>query len=214
MSSKTIIHLFLAFAYGLAVLWVMGSWSAWSEDGAVVHQLLSILLLATTAGFYVVLVLLPRFGDAVGTAMLSSGEEVKIEGASKAQGLIACGDYNAAIKEYEKMLAENPDDAFTVSEVAKVQSEKLRNPAGALATLQHHLEGRSWVPDDAAFLMFRIVELHTHENHFPEARSLLEEVMANFPNTRHSANARHKMSEVEQAEFKQAQAKREGRAQR
>jgi outer membrane protein assembly factor BamD (BamD/ComL family) len=29
---------------------------------------------------------------------------------------------------------------------------------------------------------------------------MLEQVIGNFPNTRHSANAHHKMSEIEQAE--------------
>ena len=36
---------------------------------------------------------------------------------------------------------------------------------------------------------------------FEAARDMLEQIIGNFPNTRHSANAHHKLREVEQAQF-------------
>ncbi|HEY1051370.1 MAG TPA: hypothetical protein VGE39_16475, partial [Prosthecobacter sp.] len=62
---------------------------------------------------------------------------------------------------------------------------------------------------DAAFIMFRIADVHlTHRHDFEAARDMLEQVIGNFPNTRHSANAHHKIGEVEQAQFKQLQEQR------
>jgi TolA-binding protein len=169
---------------------------------------MAILILAVVGGFFLVLVVLPRFGDAMSTAMTSSGEEVKQEGASKARALIARGDYEGAIQEYEVVLAETPDDSFTVSEIAKICNEKLKDPVRGLHVLRQHLEGREWAPDDAAFLMFRMVDIHIQEQNHDDAKALLEQITAAFPNTRHVGNARHKINEVEQAEFKFAQSQR------
>lgn len=211
MSSRTLVHVCLAGFFVLAVLWVMGSWSTWSKENQIMNQLLAVLLIAAVGGFFFVLVILPRIGDAVGNAMLSSNAQVKQEGASLALGLIARGDYEGAITEYEKVLAEKPDDSFTVSEIAKVCSEKLRDPVRGLHVLRKHLEGRDWKPDDAAFLMFRMVDIHMQEESLDEARELLEQIEGTFSGTRHSGNARHKINEVEQAQFKLAQSQR-GRA--
>jgi len=208
MSSRTLVHLCLTGFFVLAVLWVMGSWPQWAKEEKVMHQLLAVLLIAVVGGFFVVLVVLPRFGDAVSTALTSSNEESKLEGSGKAMALIAQGDYEGAIREYEKVLAEKPDDSFSVSEIAKVCSEKLGDPIRGLHVLRTHLEKREWPTDDAAFLMFRMVDIYMKEDQYAEARELLEQISTSFPNTRHVGNARHKLNEVEQAEFKFAQAQR------
>jgi tetratricopeptide (TPR) repeat protein len=140
--------------------------------------------------------------------VLSSGEEVKQEAANKAHALVAQGDYEGAIKEYESVLREKPDDAFTISEIAKVCVEKLEDPIRGLHVLRQHLESREWKTDDAAFLMFRMVDIHMGEQQYEEARALLEQIEASFPNTRHTGNARHKINEVDQAQFKMAQGQR------
>ena len=63
--------------------------------------------------------------------------------------------------------------------------------------------------DDAAFIMFRISDVYmTHLHDFGAARDMLEQVIGNFPNTRHSANAHHKITEIEQAEFAYLQSQR------
>jgi tetratricopeptide (TPR) repeat protein len=208
MSSRSLVHICLTGFFALAVLWIMGSWAEWAKEEKVMHQLLAILLIAVVGGFFVVLVILPRLGDAVGTAMLSSGEEVKQEGASKALALVARGDYEGAIKEYEGVLAEKPDDAFTVSEIAKVCAEKLGDPVRGLHVLRQHLESREWKTDDAAYLMFRMVDIYMSEQNYDEAKELLEQITASFPESRHVGNARHKINEVEQAQFKLAQSQR------
>lgn len=208
MSSRTLTHLCIAGIFVLAILWVMGSWKTWEKNGDVGLQLMAILLIAVVGGFFVVLVVLPRFGDAMSTAMTSSNEESKLEGSGKAMALVAQGDYEGAIKEYESMLKEKPDDSFSVSEIAKICSDKIGDPVRGLHVLRTHLEKREWPTDDAAFLMFRMVDIYMKEDQYAEARELLEQISASFPETRHVGNARHKLNEVEQAEFKLAQAQR------
>jgi outer membrane protein assembly factor BamD (BamD/ComL family) len=170
--------------------------------------LISVIVLAISGGIFFVTVILPKLGDAVGTAMYSSGEEVKADGSMRAAARMAAGDYDGAIDEYKKVIAEKPGDPFPVSEIAKIYAEKLKNPNRALTYLQAHLESHEWPEDNAAFLMFRIVEIHMHEHHLEEAKDILEQVVGNFPGTRHAANAKHKINELEQLQFKELQAQR------
>lgn len=161
------------------------------------------IAIGAIGGFFVVKFVLPWFGDAVSTAILSSGEEVKIDESMKAAAKLAQGDYEGAITEYEKALRENPAQSFPVGEIAKICAEKLHDPQRALQVLEQHLDAREWTEDDAAFLRFRIIDLHVvHLKDFDTAHALLEKVIADFPNTRHSANAHHKLGEVEQAQYK------------
>ncbi|MFZ4763862.1 MAG: tetratricopeptide repeat protein [Roseimicrobium sp.] len=208
MNSRSITHLCIASLFALAFLWVLGSWKQWSEEGAVVNQLFSVMLLAVSFGFFVVLVVLPRFGDAVGTALLSSGEEISEDAGRKAAAMMARGDYEGALEEYQKQLKETPDDPHPISEMAKICAEKLRDPERALAALQEHLESHDWTEENAAFLMFRMADVHLTRNAFDGAKDILEQIAGNFPGTRHSANARSKIEALEQAEFRHLQEQR------
>jgi tetratricopeptide (TPR) repeat protein len=208
MNSKTLVHICLGGLFALAVIYVMGQWNttAWQENP--MYAFLAIILLAVSGGIFFVLVVLPRMGDAIGTMMYSSGEEVSPDETMKAAAKMATGDYEGAIDEYEKMLREKPEDPFPISEIAKIRAEKLGDRAGAIDFLQTHLEDREWSEDNAAFLMFRIVELHTAAKAYDEAKDILEQVVGNFPGTRHSANAKHKINELEQTQFRELQAQR------
>lgn len=208
MSSRSIVHLCVTMFFVLGILWVLGSWDRWAKDGAVMHQLLAILILAVGGGFFVVLVLLPRFGDAVGTAMLSSGEVVSGDGGRKVAALLAQGDYEGAIGEYEQMVKDQPDDPHPISEMAKICAEKLKDPVRAIHLLGQHLESHEWTEDNAAFLMFRMVDIHLQEHEYDEAKDILEHIAGNLPGTRHSANARHKIEEVEQTQYQILQRQR------
>ena len=197
MSTRTLVHLCLTCFFVLAILWVMGSWGQWAKDEKIMNQFMAIIVIAVVGGFFLVLVVLPRFGDAVSTAMISSNAEVKQEGASKAQALLARGDYEGAIKEYEGVLAEKPDDAFTVSEIAKVCNEKLKDPVRGLHVLRQHLESREWSTDDAAFLMFRMVDIHIAGRKLRRGeRAAGTNHQLPSPTPRHVGNARHKINEA------------------
>lgn len=210
MNSRTIIKLCLAALVALILIWMKGNWAKW-EDEKVVYKLISIIALAVGGGIFFVMVLLPKFGDAVGTVMYSSGEEVTSDDAMKAAAKMAKGDYQGAIEEFEKLLKEKPEDPYPISEIAKIYSEKLDDPGQALTFLQGHLEAHEWPADTAAFIMFRMVDVHTQQHDLEAAKDILEQIVGNFPGTRHSANAKHKINELEQVQFKELQAQRAGR---
>ncbi len=172
------------------------------------YPLISIIVLAIVGGVFFVTVVLPKFGDAIGTVMYSSGEEVEQDESMKAVALVAKGDYHGAIKEYEKMIANKPEDPFPVSEIAKIYSEKLHAPDQALHVIQENLENRDWTEENAAFLMFRLSDIHMATRNYDAAKDILEQVAGNFPGTRHSGNARHKINELEQLQYKEIAAQR------
>jgi tetratricopeptide (TPR) repeat protein len=208
MNSRLITQVCLIGFFLLAVLWVASRWGSEEWDKNPIMPLLSVIVLAISAGIFFVMVILPKLGDAVGTVMYSSGEEVRADSSMRAAACMAAGDYDGAIDEYKKAIAEKPGDPFPVSEIAKIYSDKHKDSARALTYLQAHLESHEWAEDNAAFLMFRIVDIHTHEHRLEEAKDILEQIVGNFPGTRHAANAKHKINEVEQLQFKELQAQR------
>jgi tetratricopeptide (TPR) repeat protein len=214
MTTRNIINYCVLGLFILLLLYVATHWSKWGAEGdssaGVVYKLISCLAIAIIGGFYAVTVILPKMGDAVGTMMYSSGEEVTADERMKAAAKMAQGDYEGAIVEYKKMAQEKPDDPFPISEIAKIHADKLEDPGAALTFLQGHLEAREWTEEHAAFLMFRISEIHIQQRDYDAAKDILEQVVGNFPGTRHSANAKHKINELEQAQFKELQSRRAG----
>ncbi len=186
----------------LALLVVALLWNFVKEAGDGV-KLVLVIVLGLAGGLLAVKFVLPWLGDIMGEAVFSSGEKVEQDQMTKAAARIAQGDYKGAIEHYEKMLEDKPDDPFPVAEIAKVYAERLRDPQAALKALEEHLQSKDWPVDDAAFIMFRIADVHlTHRHDYDTARDMLEQVIGNFPNTRHSANAHHRMSEIEQLQYK------------
>lgn len=153
-------------------------------------------------GLIAVKFIAPWIGDTVATFFFSSGEVLKPDDSTKAVAKLAQGDYMGAIAEYGKVLKEKPDDLHAISEIARIYAEKLEAAPRALAFLQERFEGSEWPEDSAAFLLFRMADLQVEPLHdYAAAQALLEQVIARFPDTRHSANAHHKINEVQQAQF-------------
>lgn len=171
-----------------------------ADDGM---KLVAVITIGLIGGLLMVKFVIPWIGDAMGEAVFSSGEVLEQDEMTKAAASISQGDYQGAIEHYEKMLEDKPDDPFPVAEIAKVYAERLHQPDDALRVLSQHLQSKDWPVDDAAFIMFRIADVQlTHRHDFDAARDMLEQIISNFPNTRHSANAHHKTSEIEQAQYK------------
>ncbi len=186
----------------LALLVVALLWN-FVKDAGDGMKLVLVIVLGLAGGLLAVKFVLPWLGDLMGEAVFSSGEKVEQDHMTKAAARIAQGDYKGAIEHYEKMLEDKPDDPFPVAEISKVQAERLRDPQAALKVLEDHLQSKDWPVDDAAFIMFRIADVHlTHRHDYEAARDMLEQIIGNFPNTRHSANAHHRMSEIEQMQYK------------
>jgi tetratricopeptide (TPR) repeat protein len=192
-----------ACVLGLVVLALMAAWHLIQEadDGV---KLIFFILVGAGGGFWAIKVFIPWVGDTLGTFFYSSGEEIQIDDAMRAAAKVAQGDYEGAIEEYEKLAKAHPEDPHPVAEIAKIHSDRFHDHPAAIQVLQRHLESREWPVDDAAFLMFRMAEVYAEKMaDYDAAHTLLEEVIANFPNTRHSANAHHRINEVDQAKFKQ-----------
>jgi tetratricopeptide (TPR) repeat protein len=188
---------------GLVVLALKGAWHfvQQADDGV---KLIFFILVGAGGGFWAIKVFIPWVGDALGTFFYSSGEEIQVDESMRAVAKVAQGDYEGAIEEYEKLTRTRPEDPHPVAEIAKIHCDRFHDPLTAIQVLQRHLESREWPVDDAAFLMFRLAEIHSEKRQdYDAARAVLEEVVANFPNTRHSANAHHRLNEVDQAKFKQ-----------
>lgn len=186
----------------LAIMVVALLWNAVKDSGDGM-KLVFVITMGLIGGILTVKYVIPWFGDVLGESVFSSGEKVEQDEMTKAAACIAQGDYHGAIEHYEKMLEDKPDDPFPVAEIAKVHAERLHDPQAALQALEEHLQSKDWPVDDAAFIMFRISDVHlTHLHDFETAHDMLEQVIANFPNTRHSANANHKIHELEQAQYK------------
>lgn len=199
MNTSLIIRLCFA-ALGVLLLALLWHFLKDAGDGG---KLIFVTLVGLIGGLLAVKYVIPWLGDVMGEAVFSSGEKVEQDEMTKAAACIAKGDYAGAIEHYEKMLEDKPDDPFPVAEIAKVHAERLHDPQAALKALEEHLQSKDWPVDDAAFIMFRIADVHlTHLHDFDAARDMLEQIIGNFPNTRHSANAHHKMSELEQLQFK------------
>lgn len=192
----------------LVVLVLMIAWHFIKEMNEGM-QLIFWIAIGLGGGLWAIKFFIPWLGDVIGTAMYSSGEEIQLDESMKAAAKVAQGDYEGAISEYEKLAAKNPEDPHPVVEIAKIHSERFHDQATAVNVLQRHLESREWPVDEAAFIMFRIAEIHADKmQDYNTARQILEDIVANFPNTRHSANAHHRINEVDQAKFKQVSEQR------
>lgn len=198
MSRKSILRL---CGLGLAGWLAFSGWERVKGDDLL--TLLYFIILGLVIGLLVVIYVLPRFGDAMGNLVYSSGEQIQPAKRSQATELLAQGDFEGAIKEHEKSLAADPGQSFIVAEIAKICAERLGDPSRARQVLEKNLAAHQWPEDEAIFLRFRLAHLHLHHLQDPTtARTLLEALITEFPNTRHIANARHKLSEVNEAEYK------------
>ena len=205
MNTGLIIRLCLI---GIVVFVLMAIWHLIqdSNDGV---KLIFFIVIGVGGGLWAIKIFIPWLGDVIGTFVYSSAEEIVVDDSMKAAAKIAQGDFEGAIEEYEKLAKDNPMDPHPVAEIAKIHSDRFHDHATALDVLQRHLQSREWPVDDAAFLMFRIAEVYSDRLHdYETAHDILEEVIANFPNTRHSANAHHRINEVDQAKFKEVMEQR------
>jgi tetratricopeptide (TPR) repeat protein len=205
MSSDLVIRLCVL---GLAILAAVLGWNSIDKDD-MGSLFIYIILVGVIGGLAGVKYLIPWIADTIGTVVYSSGEEVKMDDSVKAIAKIAQGDYAGAISEYEKISASKPDDTFPIAEIAKIYADKLGDPEKARIYLQAKIENQNWEPDSVAFLMFRLAEIQQDKRKdLPAAQDVLEQIIANFPNTKHSANAHHKLQEVQQQQFKELAAQR------
>jgi hypothetical protein len=171
------------------------------------------IAVGAAGGFLAVKYFVPWLGDAIGTALFSSGEQVGTDPVLKAAAKLAQGDCEGAITEHEKNLAHDPAQVLSVGEIARICTEKLNDPARARQGRKQNQQPPARPPAEAAFLRFRMIDIEIQHRHdYAAARALLEKIVLDFPDSRHRANAQHRLHELEALEFRAATTRRGGTA--
>lgn len=169
------------------------------NPGLIVFEL---IIIAVLGGLLFVTWLLPALGDKISEGMMGSGEKAEETPSSRAVGLIARGDYQGAILEFEKMAAASPADRYPVVEISRIYRDKLDDPDGAIQTLHTALVSREWRPEDEVFLRLRMADIQVADKKdFAAAREAVQAVVTKFEGTPHAANATHKLRQIDEEEY-------------
>lgn len=166
------------------------------EGPRVLGGILLAFLSAGIVGIVFVTWLLPIFAHRLTHAVYDSSEEVEADPFHDARVLMAQGEWEGAIASFRLAAEQDPMNRMPWVEIAKIQKNKQEDTAAAVATLREAIEGQEWEEKDAAFLMFRLAEIYDENmGDRDSAVAIMGQVMEQFPETRHSANARSKLHE-------------------
>jgi tetratricopeptide (TPR) repeat protein len=194
MTNKKLILILISVSATVLLAWTISSkWNEW-EIGT---KFVATFFIAIGLGLFVVLVLLPSLADKIGAFFFSAPEQIKPDPLIKAAAKVSQGDYEGAIKAYRAIASEEPENRFPVFEIAKIQQEYLHDVDAAIETFEDSLENTDWAENDAAAILFRLQHIYLESKQDEEhATALLQTVIDRFPETRHSANAHHRLNEI------------------
>jgi tetratricopeptide (TPR) repeat protein len=160
------------------------------------NGILLAFLSAGLVGIFFVLEILPAIAHRMTHAVYDSAEMVEEDPMHDARSLLAQGDYHGAIEAFRTASAADPLNRLPWVEIAKIQKTNLEDPMAAITTIRGALESQEWELNDAAYFLFRLAELYDEDAHDRNsAVKILQQVIDEFPETRHSANARHRLHE-------------------
>lgn len=167
------------------------------KSTAIFTGVLLSLVSAGYGGILLAVYALPALAHKFTHAVYDSGEVVKEDDAMHdARSLVAQGDYEGAILAFREAAQQEPENRLPWVEIAKIQRDNLEDPQGAVETLRECLANHPWKENDAAFLLFRLSEIYEGDLTDRESAAvILQQVIDQFPQTRHSANARTKLHE-------------------
>jgi len=164
------------------------------EGARIFNGIILAFLSAGLVGIVFVTQLLPMLAQKLTHAVYDSGEEVEADPFHDARVLMAQGEWESAIKSFREAAKQDQYNRMPWIEIAKIQKIQLEDITAAVATLREAIEEYEWEPNDAAFLMFRLAEAYDEDmENRAAAVAILEQVMEQFPESRHSANARTKL---------------------
>lgn len=166
------------------------------EGDKTVNGILLTFLTAGLVGTVLVAHVIPFMADRVTQSVYDSGEVAEKDPMNEARSLVAQGDYEGAIEAYKLAAAADPLNRLPWVEIVKLQKDSLEDPHAAIATIRLALESQEWQVNDAAYFLFRLAELYDEVLGDREmAVGIMNQVITDFPQTRHSANATHKLHE-------------------
>lgn len=192
--------LFLALGYLGFVLFeeASGAYRAEAVDqNRVLLLFISLVLVGLLMGVVTALALVPAVGEWLGNFFFNPDRRIEPSPHAAALVALARGDFPEAIAAYARAFEANPHDTHALSEMARIYCEKLGEPASAADILEQALDAE-WPPDEAAFLTQRLAEVcWSYQHDARRARELLLHIIETFPGTRQSANATHRLQEIE-----------------
>lgn len=151
---------------------------------------------AGLVGILFVFQVLPAFAQRITHSVYDSAEMVEKDAMHDARSLLAQGNYEGAIEAFREAAAAQPLNRLPWVEIAKIHKDHLDDPASAIQTIRYALESQAWEVNDAAYFLFRLAELYDEiEGDRASATAIMQQVVEQFPGTRHSANANHKLHE-------------------
>jgi tetratricopeptide (TPR) repeat protein len=160
-----------------------------------------IMIISIATGIIVLKWLIPAIGDRVGEAFYSAPEKAEQTETQKAMALVAQGEYHKALAAFGMILEQNPADRFAIMESAKIYQEKLGDTDSAVEVLERAAAG-DLQEDNKCFVILKLADIHsTGRGDFERARALLNQLIQQFPESRHAGNAQHKLREIEEQEF-------------
>jgi len=141
--------------------------------------------------------ILPAIVESMTNLFFNPNEKIEKDPHSDAISAVARGDFEEAIEAYRMIYEEDPNDTLALSESAKIYCEHLNDPAAAAELIEEALK-KEWPPEGVAFLSSRLVDVYWKYQHDgASARALLLQIIELLPNTRHAANASHRLQEID-----------------
>ncbi len=169
-----------------------------SQGGKLMLGIAMLVLVAGYGAIVFVTHLLPAVVNRFTHLFYGSDEQVEMDTMHDARALFAQGDFEGAIAAYREVADEQPENRFPWVEISKIQHDNLENPDAAISTLRLALESHEWRVHDAAFFMFRLADMYEGDKEdLVTSISILQQVVELFPETRHSANAIHRLRELD-----------------
>ncbi|MEM9478527.1 MAG: tetratricopeptide repeat protein [Verrucomicrobiota bacterium] len=195
MSNKQLIVLNLSVLGGATLIYLIATNWADMDIGS---RFVVFVLLAGVLGVLFVAFFLPMLGERIGEFFYTPPEEVQADDRQRAMAKLAQGEYEEAIDLFKKVAKSEPEDRLPIVEIAKIQVDHLHDPDAAIATVRGALDREGWRDNDAAYFHFRLADLLVeHKQETEQARTIYQEVIDKYPETRHSANATHKLHELD-----------------
>ena len=156
-----------------------------------------IVVLGVGIAILFVTTILPEVVESVANLFFNPNEKAEKDPHSDAISAVALGEYEEAIEAYRVIYENDPTDTMALSESAKIYCEHLDNPAAGAELLEEALK-KEWPADSVAFLSTRLVDIYWKYQHDGRsARALLLQIMEAMPETRHAANAGHRLQEID-----------------
>ena len=200
---RTIIFVVLLVVAFVLFHQARAAWGMTDEEGAkidpgkIILLFGGIVIVGVIVAILFVTTIMPEIAEAAGNLFFNPNEQIEKNPHADAMAAVARGDYEEAIEAYRTIYENDPTDTLALSEMAKIQCEHLENPAAAAETLEEALK-KEWPPESAAFLSSRLVDVYwKHQHDAPSARALLMQIIEAMPDTRHSANAMHRLQEID-----------------